>query len=301
MRMAQIGIGELSFEYERFGAADGEVVLMIMGLGCQMTRWPAALCQDLAARGYHVIRFDNRDIGLSTKLDWLGTPNIGALFVERLSGGTPRPPYSLEDMARDTVGIMAALGVARAHIVGASMGGMIGQLIAADHPTRALSLTSIMSNTANPDLPQSKPEALAALMSPPAKAGDEEAIAARGLRVNRAIGSPGYPQEESVLRQSILADARRNFHPPGGARQMAAVFCAEDRRPKLRTIRVPTVVLHGAEDPLVPVEGGEDTAANIHGAELRIVAGMGHDLPPPLLDTVADAIVTAATRAVVPA
>jgi pimeloyl-ACP methyl ester carboxylesterase len=295
--MAQIGVGKLTLEYERFGPTDRETVVLIMGLGAQMTRWPVALCQLLVDRGFHVVRFDNRDIGLSTKLDWLGTPDIGALIAARAAGQGAVPPYRLDDMAADTVGLLDALGIDKAHIVGASMGGMIAQLVAADFPGHTRSLTSIMSTTANPAVPQGKPEALMALMAPPAPAGDEAAIVARGLRIARIIGSPGYPQEEAVQREAILADARRSFHPAGGARQMAAVVCAEDRRPKLATLAVPTVVLHGADDPLVPVEGGQDTAANIPGAELRIVPGMGHDLPPALLATVADAISAAAGRA----
>jgi len=294
--MAQIRVGELSLEYERFGLAERETVLLVMGLGAQMTRWPLALCDAIVARGYHVIRFDNRDIGLSTKLDWLGIPDIAALFAARSAGKIATPPYTLGDMAGDAVGLLDALGIARAHIVGASMGGMIAQLIAADHPGHTLSLTSIMSTTANPSVPPGKPEALMALMSPAAPAGDWEAIGARGVRISRIIGSPAYPQDEAVLRESSLADARRCYHPQGGARQMAAVLCAEDRRPKLQALRVPTVVLHGADDPLVPVEGGQDTAANIPGAELRIVPGMGHDLPPALIETVADAIEAAARR-----
>jgi len=295
--MAQIRVGNLSLEYERFGPAERETVLLIMGLGAQMTRWPVELCQALVERGFHVIRFDNRDIGLSTKLDALGTPDIGAIFTARSAGASAVPPYTLGDMAADAVGLLDALGIARAHIVGASMGGMIAQLIAADHADRVLSLSSIMSTTANPALPQGKPEAIMALMSPAAPDGDWEAIAARGLHISRIIGSPGYPREDAVLRDMILADARRSFHPPGAARQLAAVLCAEDRRPKLRTIRIPTVVLHGAEDPLVPLEGGQDTAANIADAELRIVPGMGHDLPLPLIATIADAIEAAAGRA----
>jgi pimeloyl-ACP methyl ester carboxylesterase len=295
--MAQIRVGDLTFEYERFGPADRETVLLIMGLGAQMTRWPVALCQELMARGFHVVRFDNRDIGLSSKLDDLGLPNTGALIAARAAGQPAVPPYTLDDMAADAVGLMDALGIARAHIVGASMGGMIAQLIVADHPARALSLTSIMSTTANPAVPPSTPEALAALLTPPAPAGDWDAIAARGVGVSKVIGSPGYPRDEAALRDAILADAQRNYHPQGMARQMAAVLCAPDRRPKLQTIAVPTVVLHGAVDPLVPVEGGKDTAANIPGAELRIVPGMGHDIPPALVTAFADAIEAAADRA----
>jgi pimeloyl-ACP methyl ester carboxylesterase len=295
--MEQIGVGKLTLEYERFGPTDRETVVLIMGLGAQMTRWPVALCQLLVDRGFHVVRFDNRDIGLSTKLDWLGAPDIGALIAARSAGQGAVPPYRLDDMAADTVGLLDALGVDKAHIVGASMGGMIAQLLAADFPDRTRSLTSIMSTTANPAVPQGTPEALMALMAPPAPARDEAAIVARSLRIAKIIGSPGYPQEDAILRDMILADARRSFHPVGAARQMAAVVCAEDRRPKLAALAVPTVVLHGADDPLVPVEGGQDTAATIPGAELRIVPGMGHDLPPALLGTIADAIASAAGRA----
>ena len=295
--MAQIRVGELSLEYERFGPADRAAVLLVMGLGAQMTRWPVELCETLVERGFQVIRFDNRDIGLSTKLDWLGVPDIGALLAARSAGQDGTPPYHLGDMAKDAIGLLDALGIGQAHIVGASMGGMIAQLIAADHADRTRSLTSIMSTTANPAVPQGKPEAIGALLTPAAPAGDEPAIAARGVRISRIIGSPAYPQAEATLRDSILADARRSYHPQGSARQLAAVLCAADRRPKLKTIRAPTVVLHGAEDPLVPVEGGQDTAANIPGAELRIVPGMGHDLPLALVATVADAIEAAAGRA----
>jgi pimeloyl-ACP methyl ester carboxylesterase len=294
--MAQIRVGDLSLEYERFGTSDRETILLIMGLGAQLTRWPVPLCETLVERGYHVVRFDNRDIGLSTKLDALGIPNAGALMAARMAGEPAVPPYTLDDMAADAVGLLDALGIERAHIVGASLGGMIAQLIAADHSARALSLTSIMSTTANPAVPPGKPEALAALLSPSAPAGDWDAIVARGVKVNRVIGSPAYPRDEATLKDAILADARRSYHPPGSARQMAAVLCATDRRPKLATIRLPTVVLHGAEDPLVPVEGGQDTAANIPGAELRVVPGMGHDLPLPLVPVVADAIEAAARR-----
>jgi len=299
--MAQIEMGGISLEYDRFGPEDRETVLLIMGLGAQMTRWPVALCETLVERGFHVIRFDNRDIGLSSKLDHLGLPDIGALFAARSAGKICVPPYTLDDMAGDAVALLDALGISRAHIVGASMGGMIAQLVASDHAGHTLSLTSIMSTTANPAVPPGKPEAMGALMSPAAPAGDWEAIAARGVRISRIIGSPGYPQEEQVLRDAILSDAKRSFHPAGSARQLAAVICAEDRRPKLRMIRIPTVVLHGAEDPLVPLEGGQDTAANIPGAELRIVPGMGHDLPAALIPTVADAIEAAARRSAVAA
>ena len=295
--MPQIEVNGLSFEYERFGPADRETVLLIMGLGAQMTRWPVELCQELVARGYQVIRFDNHDVGLSSKLDAAGMPDMGAIFAA-IGGGAPvSSAYSLDDMADDAVGLLTALGIERAHIVGASMGGMIAQLVASNHPGRTLSLTSIMSTTGNRAVPNGTPEALGALMSPSPPADDLEAIAARGAHVSKVIGSPGFPTDEQTRREASLADARRSYYPVGAARQMAAIAANGDRRPKLARITAPTVVLHGADDPLVPVEGGKDTAANIAGAELRIIAGMGHDCPIPLVPAFADAIVAAAERA----
>jgi pimeloyl-ACP methyl ester carboxylesterase len=224
-------------------------------------------------------------------------PDMAAIFGALMTGAKPAAPYALDDMAADAVGLLDALGVARAHIAGASMGGMIAQLVAANHPERALSLTSIMSTTGNPALPQAKPEAMEVLMSPAAPAGDWEAIAARGIKAWNTIGSPGYRTDEKTLREWVLRDAKRSFYPAGVARQMAAIVANGDRREKLKNIRIPAVVLHGADDPLVPVEGGKDTAASIPGAELRIVPGMGHDFPISLVGTFADAITAAASRA----
>jgi pimeloyl-ACP methyl ester carboxylesterase len=272
-------------------------VLLIIGLGGQLTMWPTELCEELVRRGYRAVRFDNRDVGLSTKFDEAGMPDMAAIFGALMTGAKPAAPYALDDMAADAVGLLDALGVARAHIAGASMGGMIAQLVAANHPERALSLTSIMSTTGNPALPQAKPEAMEVLMSPAAPAGDWEAIAARGIKAWNTIGSPGYRTDEKTLREWVLRDAKRSFYPVGVARQMAAIVANGDRREKLKNIRIPAVVLHGADDSLVPVEGGKDTAASIPGAELRIVPGMGHDFPISLVGTFADAITAAASRA----
>jgi pimeloyl-ACP methyl ester carboxylesterase len=268
-----------------------------MGLGGQLTMWPVELCNELVARGYRAIRFDNRDVGLSTKFDAAGMPDMAAIFGALMAGKPATAPYSLDDMAKDAVGLLDALGIQKAHIVGASMGGMIAQLVAANHPERTLSLTSIMSSTGNPALPQAKPEAMEVLMSPAAPAGDIEAIVARGIKAWNTIGSPGYRTDEKTLREWVLRDATRSFYPVGIARQMAAIVANGDRREKLKKVKAPTVVLHGADDPLVPVEGGKDTAASIAGAELRIVPGMGHDFPIALVKTFADAITAAAKRA----
>lgn len=295
--MPQVKSNGITIEYESFGPADRETVLLIMGLGGQLTMWPVELCNELVARGYRAIRFDNRDVGLSTKFDAAGMPDMAAIFGALMAGKPASAAYSLDDMAKDAVGLLDALGVQKAHIVGASMGGMIAQLVAANHPERTLSLTSIMSSTGNPALPQARPEAMEVLMSPAAPAGDIEAIVARGIKAWNTIGSPGYRTDEKTLREWVLRDATRSFYPVGIARQMAAIVANGDRREKLKKVKAPTVVLHGADDPLVPVEGGKDTAASIAGAELRIVPGMGHDFPIALVKTFADAITAAAKRA----
>jgi pimeloyl-ACP methyl ester carboxylesterase len=296
--MPQIKANGLTLEYESRGDPNGETVLLIMGLGGQMTRWSAAFTDKLVARGYRVVLFDNRDVGRSEKLDAAGAPDMGAVVAALAAGEKPPVAYALSDMAADAVGLLDALGIERAHIVGASMGGMIAQLVAADYPERTLSLTSIMSNTGNPNLPRATPEAMAVINSRgPDPAVDLEGYLAHGVKGSRTIGSPAYPADEVELRQRILADYRRSFYPVGFMRQYAGVLASPDRRTKLAKITAPTIVVHGEADPLVPVEGGRDTAANIPGAQLKIVPGMGHDLPPALYDTLVEAIVGVAERA----
>ncbi|MCC7265795.1 MAG: alpha/beta hydrolase [Caulobacteraceae bacterium] len=269
----------VEIEYETFGDPANETILLINGLGSQMTRWPVAFCEKLVAQGYHVVRMDNRDVGLST---WLKDGDA----------------YRVEDMAADAVGVLDALGVEAAHVAGVSMGGMISQLVAADHPRRVRSLTSIMSTSGDPSLPQATPEAFAVLTArAPDPTADLEAFVAHGVKNARVIGSPAYPWTDAELRERTIAEQARAYNPAGVARQMAAVRATGDRTPRLKGITAPTVVLHGADDPLIPVSGGEHTAASIPGAELRIVPGMGHDLPPALYDTFVDAITAAAKRA----
>ncbi len=294
--MAQISANGIDIEYERFGPEDRETVLLIMGLSGQLTLWPVELCDELVARGYHVIRFDNRDIGLSTKFDHAGLPDMAALIGALMTGATPDAPYALDDMAADAVGLLDALGIEKAHIVGASMGGMIAQLVAINHPEKTLSLTSIMSTTGNPELPQAKPEAMAALAAPAPDPNDLEAVVQRGMNTWKTIGSPGFQTDEDQLREWVLRDFHRSFYPQGILRQMAAIISNGDRREKLKAVTAPTVVLHGIDDPLVPIEGGRDTAASIAGAELIEVPGMGHDFPLSLVTTFADAISKAASR-----
>lgn len=269
--------------YETFGVAANPPILLINGLGSQMTRWPEAFCEKLTAKGYFAIRYDNRDVGLST---WL----------------KPGDSYRLEDMAADAVGLLDALNIERAHLAGVSMGGMIAQTVAAKYPDRVLSLTSIMSAMGDPEGMRSTPEAGAVLNTPaPDPTKDFEAFVAHGVRNARTIGSPGYPWTDEQIRQRVTSEYQRAYNPAGVARQLAAIRATGDRTEWCRTIACPTVVLHGEADPLVPLAGGQRTAAAIPGAELRVIPGMGHDLPPALYDTVAEAIFAAAARAKAPA
>jgi pimeloyl-ACP methyl ester carboxylesterase len=295
--MAKAQANGISIEYESFGAETAEPILLIMGLGAQMTLWPAPFCEKLAARGYRVIRFDNRDAGLSTHFNEAGVPDMAQVFGAITGGKAPDVPYTLSDMADDAVGVLDALEIPKAHIVGASMGGMIAQLVAADHPERTLSLTSIMSTTGNPDLPRSTPEAMAVLTNRPPSPDNLEAYLAHSVAAARVTGSPAYPAEEVALRERITSDVKRAYNPTGFSRQIAAVTATGDRREKLKTITAPTLVIHGADDPLVPLAGGHDTARSIPGAEILVISGMGHDLPLALYDTLIDAIVGATKRA----
>jgi len=250
-------------------------------------------------RGYRVIRFDSRDVGLSTRFDDAGIPDFAAV-VAAAEAGKPAPlPYTLYDMARDAVGLLDALGIKKAHIAGPSMGGMIGQIIAAEHPERTLSLTSIMAGSGKPGLPDyAKPEVLAKI-PPPAPVGDKQAYIEQRIKVLQLIGSPRAPIDETILREWVTRDVERSYYPAGEARHAAASLHAayEDRRPKLKTIKVPTVVVHGEDDPIIAVEAGRDVAANIPGAEFRLLPGLGHVFPPALDKDIADAITAAASRA----
>jgi pimeloyl-ACP methyl ester carboxylesterase len=288
----------ITIAYESFGPTDRETVLLIMGNGSQLTAWPVELCEELVKRGYRVVIYDNRDVGLSTRFDAAGVPDPKAVIEARMAGKPAPLPYTLDDMAKDAVGLLAALGIEKAHIVGVSMGGMIAQLVAADHPEHTLSLTSIMSTSGKPGIPfPARLEAIAR-MPPRAPEGDMEAIVANAVKMVQVLAGPVYPPDEKRIRDVVLRSMKRSPDRAGMARHNAvsALGLYEDRRAKLKTIKVPTVVVHGALDPLMSVEGGKDTAANIPGAELRIVPGMGHDLPIALVQTIADAITAAASR-----
>ena len=288
----KIGANGLSLEVEDSGPAGGrEAVLLIMGLGMQLTAWPQALVDALGAAGHRVIRFDNRDIGLSTWLDHLGAPNLMWESMKLRMGLPVRSPYTLADLAADAFGVLDGLGIAHAHVVGASMGGMVAQRMALAAPARVRTLTSLMSSSGARHLPGPHPRVLQILLSRP-KDHTEPALLAHYVRLFQAIGSPGYPEAPEDLRKRILASVRRGgYHPAGSARQLAAIAADVRRAEALRAVAVPTLVLHGAADPLVPPACGEDTARRIPGARLVTIPGMGHDLPqgvverllPPLL------------------
>jgi pimeloyl-ACP methyl ester carboxylesterase len=267
-----VGSAGIDIAYERFGEADIPPVLLLMGLGTQMLGWPDGFCEALVGRGLHVIRSDNRDIGLSSHLTDAPAPDLGSIF----RGDTSSASYTLSDMAADTIGLLDALGLESAHLVGASMGGMIAQTTAIEHPRRVRSLTSIMSSTGDPTVGQATREAMAALLSPPA--GTREEAIERTLSILRVIGSPGFELDEADVRWRTGLAFDRAHDPTGVARQLAAIAASGDRTAALRSVSVPTLVLHGADDPLVNVSGGRATAAAIPGAELVVLDGMGHHL-----------------------
>ena len=254
-------------------------VLLIMGMGMQLVAWPPAFLQALAGHGFRVVRFDNRDIGLSQHFDQLGVPNLLWQGLKYRAGFPVRAPYSLHDMAADAIGVLDALRIERAHVVGVSMGAMIAQRVALAAPHRVLSLGSIMGSSGARYLPGPKPHVLRVLLGRPA-GRDEQAVVEHYVRLFNAIGSPGFPFDESVLRAGVLASIRRNYHPAGSVRQMAAVAADASRADELARIRIPTLVLHGKEDPLVPIACGQDTARRISGARFQGIDGMGHDLAP---------------------
>jgi len=267
----------ISIEYETFGDPGAPPVLLIMGLGCQLTAWDPDFCRALAAAGFFVIRYDNRDVGLSTWFDDAGDPDVGALLA-----GTASSPYAIADLAADAAGLLDALGITSAHIVGVSMGGMIAQTFAIDFPERTRTLVSIMSTTGDPTVGQPHPDALAMLMVPPATSR-EEAIE-QSVATWRVIGSTGFPFDEDRVREQAATDYERGFHPAGTARQLAAIITQPDRTKELSALDVPALVIHGEADTLVDPSGGQATAAAIPGATLNLVPGMGHDLPPERTD-----------------
>lgn len=293
--MAQLTANGITLEYDTFGSDRSRPLLLVMGLGAQMIHWRDEFCDLLADRDHFVIRFDNRDSGLSEKFGHLGVPDMAQLAARLMAGEPADAPYTLDDMAADAFGLLDALDVNTAHICGASMGGMIVQAMALNAPHRVRSLTSIMSSTGNPALPPATEEAMAAMLSP-AASGREEAIE-RTLRVSRVIGSPAYPVAEEIARVRAGEGYDRSFYPEGVARQVAAVVAHGNRRPRLEALDLPALVIHGVADPLVRVEGAHDTHQALKGSTLKLLEGMGHDLPEPLWPEVVAAIADLTTGA----
>lgn len=284
----------IRIEYDTTGDPRRPALLLLAGLGVQLTGWPDELCAELAERGFLVVRFDNRDAGLSTSFDGGPAPDPMAVYL----GDHTSVAYTLEDMAEDAAGLLDALGVAAAHLVGSSLGAMIAQTLAARHPERALSLCSISSTTGNAEVGQPTAEAFELLARPPARTREE--LIEASLASHRVLGSSLYPSDETQRRRAAGRAFDRAFNPEGTARQLSAIIASGDRTATLARITAPTVVMHGTEDKLIQPSGGEATAKAIPGAELVMIEGMGHDLPPQLWPRVVDAIVDNAARGTQP-
>ena len=285
---ATVEANGIALHYDSFGDPSAPPLLLIMGLATQMIAWDEAFCAELASRGYWVIRFDNRDIGLSQRFDEKGVPNIMALLPSVLLGKRVDAPYTLADMADDAIGLLDTLKIRAAHVVGASMGGAIGQEMAIHHPERLLTLTSIMSSTGEPGLPPPTPEALQVLLTPAPT--DRDAYLDSHARTYKVLRGPGFPIDEARDRERAERVFARGLNPAGAARQLVAVFASGSRKAALATVSVPTLVIHGDADPLIPVACGTATANAIPGAELLIIEGMGHALPISMWPRIIEAI-----------
>jgi pimeloyl-ACP methyl ester carboxylesterase len=284
--MSKITANGIQVEYEEKGTPSNESLILIRGLGTQLIDWPETFTDELVDQGFHVIYFDNRDVGLSQKFDESGVPNIGEIVR-----GEVQPAYTLQDMSDDVIGVMDALNIERAHVLGISMGGMIVQVLAASHGERLLSMMSVMSSSSREGLPAATPAAQASLTAQPDPAGGIDAVdllTAEGLEI---CGSPGYPQTLDARLEIARRRRERNYNPGGVARQMAAVVAFGSRVELLASITVPSLVIHGADDPLIPLAAGEDTAASIPGCELEVIPGMGHNIPDGVVPLLAGIVV----------
>lgn len=280
--MGKIRANGIDIEVEAAGPEGGPPVLLIMGLGAQLTLWPEGFVRLLAEAGHRVIRFDNRDVGLSTRFEAAGLPDFPALMAASREARPGLAPYLLDDLAADAVGVLDALGIERAHVVGLSMGGMIAQIVAARHAGRTRSLTAIMTSSGRAGLPEGSPAARAALLAVPS-GSDRASLIAHGKMVRRALQSPAYPMEEAALETFIARQIDRSFYPEGAARQYAAIIASGDRVGLLPQVAAPTLVLHGEADPILPLPHGQDIAGLVPGARLRSYPGWGHDMPDALL------------------
>jgi pimeloyl-ACP methyl ester carboxylesterase len=291
-KASKVGPAGIDIAYQRLGNPDAPVVLLIMGVAAQSIHWPDAFCHALVNRGLQVIRFDNRDVGLSTHLTEARPPDLPAALAGDLSSVS----YTLSDMAADAVGLLDVLGFEKAHVVGASMGGAIAQTMAIEHPDRVRSLTSMMSTTGNMSVGQPSPDVLREVFSGPRAVTRDEVIQ-QMLRAFRAVGSPGYPNDEKEVAARAGRAHDRCHDPIGVARQAIATVASGDRTKLLRHLDVPTLVIHGLADRMCDVSGGRATAEAIPGAEFALIEGMGHDLPPGLRSQLAERIAEFAWRA----
>jgi pimeloyl-ACP methyl ester carboxylesterase len=287
--MPQVPANGIQLEYETFGKPTDPAVLLIMGLGGQLTLWPESFCQRLAQGGYYVIRYDNRDVGLSSKIESAGRPDLMRAGIRFTLGLPVKAGYTLDDMAADAVGLLDGLGIARAHVVGMSMGGMIGQLLAARSGGRLRSFTAVMTSSGNRRLPQPSLKLRLRLTRKPKKL-DRESVIRHSMETWRLIGSPAYPTDDATLRAMVERDQKRCLFSRGLARQTLAIMASPSRVPLLQQIRVPTLVIHGQDDPLVPVAAAHELARRIAGAQLEVIPGMGHDLPEALVPRIAGLI-----------
>lgn len=281
-------IKDIKIAYETFGNPNASPLMLIMGLGNQMVYWDEEFCRQLAVRGYWVIRFDNRDCGLSTWLDDAGVPDISAMKQLIAQRKTAQAPYSLRDMADDAVGLLDVLKIESAHIIGRSMGGMIGQMMAIHHPERIKTLTSMMSSTGDSGLPPPKPDVLSILLEP--EPADRESFVDHSVRIYKVLSGSGFHLDETLVRQWSHESYNRGINPEGIARQFAAIISTGSRKEDLKSLTVPTLVIHGDADPLVPVECGIDTANTIPGAQLLIIKGLGHTMAQGAYPQIIDAI-----------
>lgn len=294
--MPVIETNGIQLAYDVQGNPEGETIVLIAGLGLQLISWPEKFCQTLVKQGFRVVRFDNRDSGLSSKMSHFGKAHPHLAMFKPLFRMPMFSSYTLYDMARDTIGLMDALGIEKAHIVGASMGGMIAQIMAARYPERALTMTSIMSTSGRPGLPGPTLAASTAMLSTPSNPRDFESVVEYYVRLFQILGGSAYPTPEAVLRQRIIQSVRRNPSISGTSRQMMAVASTGDLVAQLRTVRAPALVIHGTDDPLVPVACGRDSARWIPNAILHEIEGMGHDIPPQLEVPIANLIASHCRR-----
>lgn len=287
--MAKILSNGLKLEVEEFGRPSDPSVLLIMGLSAQLTRWPDAFIESIVEEGFHVVAFDNRDIGLSEKLiSERATSPMAVALLNTVGLASLLAPYKLTDMAKDTVGVLDALEIERAHVIGASMGGMIGQIVCAEHPERIKSFTALMSSTNNPDLPRAHPKVSWQVMTARKPSATREELIDITLGIWELIGTKNSGRDPVEFRKQVAASIDRSSSPSGIRRQMAAIIATRDLREWTRNITAPSLVVHGSEDPLVPFQNGLDIAAEIKDARMEIIEGMGHDLPPKYLTEVVD-------------